>query len=88
MRLKASFLPRAAWISRAKALAVAPQRYRLYVTGIGSDLYGQGELSAQCVRRDDHEPTVKASDFKFVDTGAVTATAGSRGLVAGTLVVL
>lgn len=73
MRLKASFVPPASWSTQAKAVAVAMQRYGLYVADIGSDLYVQGEPSAQWQDATiSNLKTLKASDFEFVDMGAIT----------------
>lgn len=72
MRLKASFVPPASWSAQAKALAVAMQRYGLYVADIGSDLYVQGEPSAQWQDATiSNLKTLKASDFEFVDMAAM-----------------
>lgn len=73
MRLKASFVPPVVWTTQAKAIAVAMQRYGLYVADIGSDLYVQGEPSAQWQASTiDNLKTLHASDFEFVDLRAVT----------------
>jgi len=73
MRLKASFVPPASWSTQAKAVAVAMQRYGLYVADIGSDLYVQGEPNAQWQDGSlSNLKTLKASDFEFVDMGAIT----------------
>lgn len=73
MRLKASFVPPVVWTAQAKALAVAMQRYGLYVADIGTDLYVQGEPSAQWQDATiNNLKTLHASDFEFVDMGAVT----------------
>lgn len=73
VRLKASFVPPVVWTAQAKAIAVAMQRYGLYVADIGSDMYVQGEPSAQW--QDStiaNLKTLLASDFEFVDMRAVT----------------
>jgi hypothetical protein len=73
LRLKAGFTPPAGWSAQAKAVAVAMQRYGLYVADIGSDLYVQGEPSVQWQDATlSNLKTLKASDFEFVDMGAVT----------------
>jgi len=73
MRLKAGFVPPAGWTAQAKAIAVAMQRYGLYVADIGSDMYVQGEPSAQWLDGTiANLKTLQASDFEFVDMGAVT----------------
>ncbi len=77
LRLKAGFTPPASWSAQAKALALAMQRYGLYVADIGSDLYVQGEPSAQWQDATlSNLKTLRASDFEFVDMGSVTR--GSR----------
>ncbi|KQV87450.1 hypothetical protein [Pelomonas sp. Root1237] len=73
LRLKASFLPPASWSAQAKAVTVAMQRYGLYVADIGSDLYVQGEPSAQWQDATiSNLKSLRASDFEFVDMGVVT----------------
>lgn len=73
MRLKSSFVPPASWSTQAKAVAVAMQRYGLYVADIGSDLYVQGEPNAQWQDGTiSNLKTLKASDFEFVDMGVIT----------------
>lgn len=73
MRLKAGFMPPASWSAQAKAVALAMQRYGLYVADIGSDLYVQGEPSALWQDATiSNLKTLRASDFEFVDMGAIT----------------
>lgn len=73
MRLKASFVPPASWSAQAKAVALAMQRYGLYVADIGSDLYVQGEPSVQWQEATlSNLKTLKAADFEFVDMGVIT----------------
>lgn len=74
MRLKAGFVPPVVWTAQAKAVAVAMQRYGLYVADIGSDLYVQGEPSAQWqVSTISNLKMLQASDFEFVDMRAITS---------------
>lgn len=76
MRLKAGFVAPANWTTQAKALAVAMQRYGLYVADIGSDLYVQGEPSAQWSSATiGNIQQLRAGDFEFVDMNAVTGDA-------------
>jgi hypothetical protein len=80
MRLKASVVPPVVWTAQAKALAVAMQRYGLYVADIGSDMYVQGEPSAQWLDGTiSNLKTLRAADFEFVDMGAVTGDGRFRG---------
>jgi hypothetical protein len=80
MRLKAGFVPPMVWTAQAKALAVAMQRYGLYVADIGSDLYVQGEPSAQWLDGTiSNLKTLSVADFEFVDMGAVTGDGRFRG---------
>jgi hypothetical protein len=73
LRLKASFVPPVVWTAQAKAVAVAMQRYGLYVADIGSDLYVQGEPSAQWQDSTiSNLKTLHTSDFEFVDLRAIT----------------
>jgi hypothetical protein len=77
LRLKAGYPIPAHWGAQAKAVAVAMQRYGLYVADNGSDLYVQGEPSAQW---DDaifkQLKGIQMSDFEFVDTGPIRARQG------------
>jgi len=73
LRLKASFAIPASWSLQARAIAIAMQRHGLYVADIGSDLYVQGDPSAQWSSSTIAQiQTLRASDFEFVDLGAVT----------------
>jgi hypothetical protein len=73
LRLKASFVPPASWSAQARAIALAMQRYGLYVADIGSDLFVQGEPSAQWQDLTiANLKTLHAADFEFVDLGAIT----------------
>lgn len=73
LRLRADFVIPTSWTAQAQALARAMQRYGLYVADIGSNLYVQGEPSAQW-----NEATItqlqslQMSQFEFVDISAVT----------------
>jgi hypothetical protein len=77
LRLKAGVTIPDNWGTQAKAIAVAMQRYGLYVADNGSNLYVQGEPS---VRWDPNLiaqlKTLKMSDFEFVDTSGITSRAG------------
>jgi len=80
LRLKAGFTPPVSWSAQAKALALAMQRYGLYVADIGSDLYVQGEPSAQWQDATISQlKTLRASDFEFVDMGAITRDSRFKG---------
>ncbi|MBI3347677.1 MAG: hypothetical protein HY020_10765 [Burkholderiales bacterium] len=80
LRLKASFVPPVVWTAQAKALAVAMQRYGLYVADIGSDLYAQGEPNAQWLDSTvDNLKTLRAADFEFVDMRAITGDSRFNG---------
>lgn len=77
LRLKASFVIPQAWGPQARAIAVAMQRYGLYVADNGSNLFVQGEPSAQW------DPALlsqlsqmRMADFEFVDTGVIRSRAG------------
>lgn len=77
LRLKAGYRIPANWGAQARAIAVAMQRYGLYVADNGSDLYVQGEPSAKWdaaifEQLDD----IRASDFEFVDTAPIQARKG------------
>lgn len=73
LRLKAGVPIPANWSPQAKAVALAMQRYGLYVADIGTDLYVQGDPSAQWSGSTISQiQTLHVSDFEFVDTGAVT----------------
>jgi hypothetical protein len=73
LRLRASFVIPATWSGQARAIATAMQRHGLYVADIGSDLYVQGEPSVQWGSSTISQiQTLHASDFEFVDLGAVT----------------
>lgn len=73
LRLKRSYVIPASWTPQAKALATAMQRYGLYVADIGSNLYVQGEPSAQWQAQTVPQiQTLRAGDFEFVDLGVVT----------------
>ncbi|MDR7332309.1 hypothetical protein [Roseateles asaccharophilus] len=69
LRLKAGFVPPASWSAQAKAVA-----------DIGSDLYVQGEPSAQWQDATiTNLKTLRASDFEFVDKRAITGDSRFNG---------
>ena len=73
LRLKGSFAIPSSWSAQARAIATAMQRYGLYVADIGSDLYVQGDPSAQWSGGTISQiQTLRMSDFEFVDLGSVT----------------
>jgi len=73
LRLKASVAIPSNWTTQAKALALAMQRYGLIVADIGSDLYVQGDPSANWSSNTISQiQTLRMSDFEFVDLGSVT----------------
>jgi hypothetical protein len=73
LRLKSSFAIPAGWSAQAKAIALAMQRYGLYVADIGSDLYVQGEPSVSWSGSTIAQiQTLQMNNFEFVDIGAVT----------------
>lgn len=73
LRLKSSFTPPASWSAQSKALALAMQRYGLYVADRGSNLYVQGEPNAQWSDATITQlKTLTMGDFEFVDLGAIT----------------
>lgn len=77
LRLKASFAIPSGWDAEAKAIALAMQRYGLYVVDNGSALYVQGEPSAAW--RDttlDQLKTLTMASFEFVDTSPITGKSG------------
>lgn len=73
LRLKSSFVIPPDWSTQAKAVAVAMQRYGLYVADLGSNLYVQGEPSAQWDSAAVKQlKSLSMADFEFVDMGAIT----------------
>lgn len=73
LRLKASFTIPASWTPQAKALATAMQRYGLYVSDIGSNLYVQGEPNAGWNSATITQlQTLQMGQFEFVDVTAIT----------------
>lgn len=73
LRLKAGVTIPANWTTQAKALALAMQRYGLYVADHGSNLFVQGEPHATWSDDTINQlKSLKMSDFEFVDMGAVT----------------
>jgi hypothetical protein len=73
LRLKAGFVIPNTWSTQARAIATAMQRYGLYVADIGTDLYVQGDPSAQWSGSTISQiQSLRMSDFEFVDLGQVT----------------
>jgi hypothetical protein len=73
LRLKSSFVIPPNWSTQAKTVATAMQRYGLYVADIGSDMFVQGDPSAQWGSDTISQiQTLHVGDFEFVDLGAVT----------------
>jgi len=73
LRLKAGVAIPANWSGQARAIATAMQHHGLYVADIGSDLYVQGDPDVQWSGSTISQiQTLHASDFEFVDLGAVT----------------
>jgi len=76
LRLHGDFAIPASWTTQAKAIAVAMQRYGLYVADIGSDLYVQGDPSVHWNGSTISQiQQLHMGDFEFVDLGAVTGDA-------------
>lgn len=77
LRLRADFVIPSNWNTQAKAVATAMKRYGLYVADIGSDLYIQGEPSAQWQSSTwDQLQTINLSQFEFVSLAGITGRAG------------
>lgn len=77
LRLQSNFVVPANWTTQAKAVAVAMQRYGLYVTDRGSNLFAQGEPSPLWQDATlDQLKTLTAAQFEFVDMSAITGKAG------------
>jgi hypothetical protein len=77
LRLRADFVIPSNWTTQAKAVATAMQRYGLYVADIGSDLYIQGEPSAQWQSDTWTQlQSITLSQFDFVSLSAITSLAG------------
>jgi hypothetical protein len=77
LRLRADATIPSTWTSKAQALARAMQQYGLYVADIGSDLYVQGDPSAQWDSATVSQiQSLKMSQFEFVDTGRITRGTG------------
>jgi hypothetical protein len=73
LRLKGGFVIPSNWSTQARAIATAMQRYGLYVADIGTDLYVQGDPSAQWSGSTISQiQSLRMSDFEFVDLGQVT----------------
>ncbi len=77
LRLRADYAIPANWTTQAKALATAMQRYGLYVTDNGSDMYIQGEPSAQWQEATWGQlQSIALSEFDFVSLGSITSRPG------------
>lgn len=73
LRLRSDFVIPSNWTTQARALATAMQRYGLYVSDIGSDLYVQGEPSAQWSSSTISQiQSLRMNQFEFVDTSSIT----------------
>jgi hypothetical protein len=76
LRLRADFAIPANWSTQAKAVALAAQRYGLYVADNGADLYVQGEPSAAWDAVASQQlATITLADMEFVDLRAITGDA-------------
>ena len=74
LRLRSDFVVPTRWTTQAQALARAMQRYGLYVADIGSNLYVQGEPSAQWNAATITQlQTLQMDQFEFVDISSVTS---------------
>ena len=74
LRLKSDFAIPATWSVQSKAVALAMQRYGVYVSDIGSDAYFTGEPSASWSATTISElQHITMSSFEFVNTGAITS---------------
>jgi hypothetical protein len=78
LRLKANFTIPANWSVQSKAVAVAMQRYGMYVADNGTSLYVQGDPSGVWSSAVfDELRTIKMSNFEFVDASSAQAAANS-----------
>jgi hypothetical protein len=78
LRLQSSFAIPPTWSTQAKAIAVAMQRYGLYVADNGQSLFVQGEPStAWNANVIDELRTIKMSNFEFVDASSAQAATNS-----------
>lgn len=77
LRLNASFVIPSTWTTQAKALATAMQRYGVYVADNGSDMYIQGEPSAQWQDNTWAQlQSIALSQFDFVSLNSITTRSG------------
>jgi hypothetical protein len=73
LRMKASATIPSEWTVQAKTIAKALQQYGAYVADIGTDFFVQGEPNMQWEDATTTQlRTLTASQFEFVDLGAVT----------------
>lgn len=80
LRLKSGFVIPANWTTQAKALALAMQRYGLYVADIGSNLFVQGEPNATWQDATISQiQTITMDQFEFVDLSGITTRPGFDG---------
>ncbi len=74
LRLRADFAIPANWTTQARAIATAMKRYGLYVADNGSDMYIQGEPSAQWQEDTwDQLQSIALSQFDFVSLSSITS---------------
>lgn len=77
MRLRADFVIPGNWTTQAKAVATAMKRYGAYVADNGSDLYIQGEPSAQWQEETWGQlQSIELSRFDFVSLSGITSRPG------------
>lgn len=77
LRLRADFVIPSTWTTQAKALATAMKRYGVYVADNGSDMYIQGEPSAQWQDATWSQlQSITLSQFDFVSLDSITSRAG------------
>ena len=77
MRLRADFVIPSHWTTQAKAIATAMQRYGVYVADNGSDMYIQGEPSAQWLSDTWGQlQSINLGQFDFVSLNSITTRAG------------
>jgi hypothetical protein len=77
MRLRADVPIPDSWTTQAKAIATAMKRYGLYVADNGSDMYIQGEPSAQWQEKTwDQLQSIVLNQFEFVSLSGITSRPG------------
>ena len=77
LRLRADFAIPSNWTIQAKAIATAMKQYGLYVSDNGSDMYIQGEPSAQWQETTwDQLQSIALSQFDFVSLNIITSRPG------------